>query len=200
MGSNFENLTPSQQLVTSQPNTSSSFVHSVPYQPQVYIHPVSVSNDGFQQGNETQNALELPDFSMTWVAPGQSNQPSLADGSQILCAEPTYHTPFVPEFNPHSDQPSLADGSQFLCAEPTFDPPFVPEFDPQSPITANGGSMDFPYDSWVLDNQSVSDALEVSVPPGLNAYSPESVPVDAGLSFVYSPESASVDTDLPFGF
>ncbi|PSR86400.1 ABC transporter H family member protein [Actinidia chinensis var. chinensis] len=200
MGSNFENLTPSQQLVTSQPNTSSSFVHSVPYQPQEYIHPVPVSNDGFQQGNETQNALELPDFSTTWVAPGQSNQPSLADGSQILCTEPTYHTPFVPEFNCHSDQPSLADGSQFLCAEPTYHPPFVPEFDPQSPITANGGSMDFPYDSWVLDSQSVSGALEVPVPPGLNLYSPESVPVDAGLSFVYSPESAPVDAGLPFGF
>ncbi|PSR89725.1 Protein like [Actinidia chinensis var. chinensis] len=152
MESNFENLAPSQQQVTSQPNMGSSFVHSVPYQPQVYSHPIPVSNDGLQQGNETQNALELPDFSTSWVAPtGQSNQPPLVDGSQILCTELTYHPPLL--------------------------------FDPQSPITANGGSLDFQYDSWVLDNQSVSGALEVSVPPGLNVYSPESAPVDAGLFF-----------------
>ncbi|KAL7172669.1 hypothetical protein ACSBR2_032197 [Camellia fascicularis] len=168
MGSNFVNSVP-QLLVSPQPNMGSNFINSVPQplvspQPNMgcsFVHPVPsqaqvYSQVGFQQGNGAQIALDstFSDVNTSWVGSiGQSNQLSLADNSQIQSVRPTYH------------------------------PPLVTEFDPQIPISTNPSSPDFQFVDWVLENQPVSGDLENSVPSGLNVYSPEHAPLDAGFLF-----------------
>ncbi|CAL5425020.1 unnamed protein product [Camellia sinensis] len=165
MGSNFVNSVP-QLLLSPQPNMGSNFINSVPQplvspQPNMgcsFVHPVPsqaqvYSQVGFQQGNGAQIALDstFSDVNTSWVgSTGQSNQLSLADNSEIQSVRPTYH------------------------------PPLVTEFDPQIPISTNPSSPDFQFENWVLENQPVSGDLENSVPSGLNVYSPEHIPLDAG--------------------
>ncbi|KAL6978754.1 hypothetical protein U1Q18_020420 [Sarracenia purpurea var. burkii] len=159
MGCNFENSVPSQPQVSLEPNMGSSFLNSEPLQNQVYSHPIPAANnrqDGTQLGNETQSALDpsFSDFNPSWGAdPGQNNQQSFATNSQIESEGPTYH------------------------------PPLVPEFDPQIPLNTIPGALDFEIHNWMLENQSVLGALDVSEPSRLNAYPPEPAPVDPCFFF-----------------
>ncbi|PSR94898.1 Zinc finger CCCH domain-containing protein [Actinidia chinensis var. chinensis] len=102
MTCNFENTVPSQLQESSQPNTGSIFENLVPSETHVYCGPIKTANDwhdGFQQGNETQSALDLrfSDINTSWVSP---NQQTSADNSQVQSAAPTYHLPLLAEFDP----------------------------------------------------------------------------------------------------
>uniref|UniRef100_A0A5B7CCH7 RPM1 interacting protein 13 n=1 Tax=Davidia involucrata TaxID=16924 RepID=A0A5B7CCH7_DAVIN len=154
LGSIFANSVPSQPQGSSQLNVGSIFANSAPSQPQVYSQPIS-SQDGCQQGNQTQSALDpsISDFDPSWVTPtSQSNQQPLVENFQLQSAGPTY------------------------------DPSLVTEYDPQFPGSTNPGPLDFEFD-WMLENQSLPGSLEVSVAPGLNVLSPEHAHIDAGILF-----------------
>ncbi|CAA3024329.1 Hypothetical predicted protein [Olea europaea subsp. europaea] len=148
-------------------------------QPEGYADPTSLLNGQniCQQENQMQSGLDsnFADFGFSWVPPiSGSNQQIPAGSFQLQNPVPADNSQFQsvpPEDNSYGhvvpkDNFSLVDDSNSWF-------PGITEPD----------SLDFQFDTWMFENQSVPGALEVSVPPGLNVYSPEPGTIDAGTLF-----------------
>ncbi|KAK6164366.1 hypothetical protein DH2020_001230 [Rehmannia glutinosa] len=158
-------------------------------QPQAHNNPSSllfgIQNDF--QGNHTQTGInESPDdFDLVWDSSlthgnlqmhGEVSQcPSTApaDNSQIHdITRNDHHQSIEPvdSFHQHSvvpeDNSSLTNDAD--CKFPESVPP---------------DTLDFQFDSWMFENQSLPGGLEVPVSPLWNAFSPEPASIDTGTLF-----------------
>ncbi|CAI9768711.1 unnamed protein product [Fraxinus pennsylvanica] len=177
--------------MSSQPNMDSTYESFVFPQPQVYTAPTSLPHDGqniFQQENQMQSGLgtSCTDFSFGWdPSVSRSNQQIPAGSFQLQNPVPADNFPY--------QSVAKEDNTEFLSVLPednSYIHGAVPA-DNFSPIDYNNSgfpgstdpdSLSFQLD-WMFENQSVPEASEVSVPPGLNVYSHEPGTIDAGPLF-----------------
>ncbi|KAL2540704.1 Uncharacterized protein Adt_01682 [Abeliophyllum distichum] len=199
-GSTFEHPV---SLMSSQPNMDSTYGHIVSPLPQVYTASTSLPNDGqnnFQQENQMQSGLgtSFKGFGISWDPPvSESNQQISAGSSllqnpvpadnfpyQSLAKEDNSHFQSVPpEDNSHFQSVPPEDNSYGQVAVPVDNFSLIDDMNCRFPVSTDPDSLDFQFGSWMFENQSVPGDLEVSVPPGLNVYSPEPGTIDAGTLF-----------------
>ncbi|CAI9774404.1 unnamed protein product [Fraxinus pennsylvanica] len=177
--------------MSSQRNMDSSCGRFISSQPQGYTDPTSLPNGQniFQQENQMQSGLDsnCADFGFSWVPPiSGSNQQIPAGSSQLQNPVPAnnfLYQSVAKEDDAQFQSVPAEDNSYVHVPEDSFS--LVDDINSRFPGITDPDSLDFQFDTWMFENQSVPGALEVSVPPGLNAYSPEPGTIDAGTLFEF---------------
>ncbi|CAI9774403.1 unnamed protein product [Fraxinus pennsylvanica] len=177
--------------MSSQRNMDSSCGRFISSQPQGYTDPTSLPNGQniFQQENQMQSGLDsnCADFGFSWVPPIRgSNQQIPAGSSQLqnpVPADNFLYQSVAKEDDAQFQSVPAEDNSYVHVPEDSFS--LVDDINSRFPGITDPDSLDFQFDTWMFENQSVPGALEVSVPPGLNAYSPEPGTIDAGTLFEF---------------
>ncbi|CAA2934066.1 Hypothetical predicted protein [Olea europaea subsp. europaea] len=177
--------------MSSQPNMDSTYESFVFHQPQVYTAPTSLPNDGqniFQQENQMQSGLgtSCTDFGFSWNPSASGSNQQIPSGiSQLQNPVSTDNLPYqsiAKEDNNEFQSVPPEDNSYIHVALPADNFSLIDDNNSGFPGSIDPDSLDFQLD-WILENQPVPGALEVSVPPALNVYSPEPGTIDAGTLF-----------------
>lgn len=182
-GSAFGDQLHSRSMISSHPNVNNFENHSS--QPQGHNNPTSSLIDGqndVQRGNHTQNSIDVSptDFGFFWDSSlNHGNLQVHAEGSQYQSTAPA-ETSQLQNIPKNDNHPSIAPVDNFPQQS-------VVLADYTSPINdaecTEPDSLDFPFDSWTFEDQSLSGALEVSVSPNWNVFSPEPASIDTGTLF-----------------
>ncbi|KAL3850016.1 hypothetical protein ACJIZ3_011898 [Penstemon smallii] len=157
----------SRSITSSNPNMSNTFEHQSS-QPDAWNNSCSLSQSGLPMCSV--------DFDFEWGAsPSHDNLQAPAEISQPQTAAPADdHHRSIPQVDNNFNQKSVA---------PVDNSSLLDDTGSHFPVTTNPDTLDFQFESWLFENQSLPGAFVGPVSPHWNVVSPEPSSIEAGTLF-----------------